>query len=174
MLDVARDPRWGRSAEGPGEDGWLAARIAEHQRAEQVRLDAEREKIRKEEADRLQREQDAAKTPEAAASAPTEPVVVEQKIEATHGGRTASVLVRSSAIAPANVAPREVVKIKLGDINARIAPLSISADGLAQLGFKPINATGAAKLYDQAQFPAMCEALIEGLRGAAEQYPMAA
>src|ERR1700722_6050798 len=29
MLDVARDPRWGRSAEGPGEDGWLAARIAE-------------------------------------------------------------------------------------------------------------------------------------------------
>src|ERR1700686_36547 len=29
MLDVARDPRWGRSAEGPGEDPWLAARIAE-------------------------------------------------------------------------------------------------------------------------------------------------
>ena len=29
MLDVARDPRWGRSAEGPGEDSWLAARIAE-------------------------------------------------------------------------------------------------------------------------------------------------
>ncbi|MGC2028815.1 MAG: glycoside hydrolase family 3 N-terminal domain-containing protein, partial [Steroidobacteraceae bacterium] len=29
MLDVARDPRWGRSAEGPGEDPWLAVRIAE-------------------------------------------------------------------------------------------------------------------------------------------------
>jgi beta-glucosidase len=28
MLDVARDPRWGRSAEGPGEDPWLGARIA--------------------------------------------------------------------------------------------------------------------------------------------------
>ena len=28
MLDVSRDPRWGRSAEGPGEDPWLAARIA--------------------------------------------------------------------------------------------------------------------------------------------------
>jgi len=52
--------------------------------------------------------------------------------------------------APASTnAPREVVKIKLGDINARIAPLSISADGLAQLGFKPVNATGAAKLYDR-------------------------
>src|ERR1700722_7209365 len=29
MLDVSRDPRWGRIAEGPGEDPWLAARIAE-------------------------------------------------------------------------------------------------------------------------------------------------
>ena len=29
MLDVARDPRWGRIAEGPGEDPWLAARFAE-------------------------------------------------------------------------------------------------------------------------------------------------
>jgi beta-glucosidase len=28
MLDVSRDPRWGRSAEGPGEDGWLGGRIA--------------------------------------------------------------------------------------------------------------------------------------------------
>jgi beta-glucosidase len=28
MLDVSRDPRWGRSAEGPGEDPWLGTRIA--------------------------------------------------------------------------------------------------------------------------------------------------
>jgi beta-glucosidase len=28
MLDIARDPRWGRSAEGPGEDSWLGAQIA--------------------------------------------------------------------------------------------------------------------------------------------------
>ncbi len=27
MLDVSRDPRWGRTAEGPGEDPWLNARI---------------------------------------------------------------------------------------------------------------------------------------------------
>lgn len=69
---------------------------------------------------------------------------------------------------------REVAKIKLGDINARIAPLSISADGLALLGFKPINATGAAKLYDQAQFAAMCRAMIDGLQDAANSYPLAA
>lgn len=28
MLDVSRDPRWGRTAEGPGEDAWLGAQIA--------------------------------------------------------------------------------------------------------------------------------------------------
>ena len=28
MLDVSRDPRWGRIVEGPGEDPWLAARFA--------------------------------------------------------------------------------------------------------------------------------------------------
>lgn len=29
MLDIARDPRWGRSAEGPGEDPYVGARLAE-------------------------------------------------------------------------------------------------------------------------------------------------
>src|SRR5580658_78276 len=29
MLDVARDPRWGRSAEGPGEDPYVGMRVAE-------------------------------------------------------------------------------------------------------------------------------------------------
>jgi beta-glucosidase len=29
MIDVTRDPRWGRIAEGPGEDPWVACRFAE-------------------------------------------------------------------------------------------------------------------------------------------------
>jgi beta-glucosidase len=29
MLDISRDPRWGRTAEGPGEDAWLAVKIAQ-------------------------------------------------------------------------------------------------------------------------------------------------
>src|SRR6185312_15855577 len=28
MLDISRDPRWGRGVEGPGEDPWLATVIA--------------------------------------------------------------------------------------------------------------------------------------------------
>src|SRR5579872_2353860 len=29
MLDVSRDPRWGRTAEGPGEDPWVGTRLAQ-------------------------------------------------------------------------------------------------------------------------------------------------
>lgn len=153
----------------------MAARISQHQQAEQDRLDAEREKIRKEEEERAQKaaaaEQAAQAAQTAAAQQQTEPVAAAPAATAAPV-RTAPTAV-ASAPAP-NAAPREVVKIKLGDINARIAPLSISADGLALLGFKPINATGAAKLYDQAQFPDMCRAMIHGLQDAADQYPLAA
>ncbi len=31
MIDVSRDPRWGRSVEGPGEDPWVGARMADAQ-----------------------------------------------------------------------------------------------------------------------------------------------
>ncbi|WP_329845740.1 lambda-exonuclease family protein [Stenotrophomonas sepilia] len=159
----------------------VAARISEHQQAEQARLDAEREKIRKEEEERAQKvaadaaaataEQAAQAAQTAAAQQHAEPVATAPAATAVPV-RTAPTAV-ASAPAP-TAAPREVVKIKLGDINARIAPLSISADGLALLGFKPINATGAAKLYDQAQFPDMCRAMIDGLQDAANQYPLAA
>ncbi|MBH1591931.1 YqaJ viral recombinase family protein [Stenotrophomonas maltophilia] len=153
----------------------MAARISQHQQAEQDRLDAEREKIRKEEEERAQKaaaaEQAAQAAQTAAAQQQTDPVAAAPAATAVPV-RTAPTAV-TSAPAP-NAAPREVVKIKLGDINARIAPLSISADGLALLGFKPINATGAAKLYDQAQFPDMCRAMIHGLQDAADQYPLAA
>ncbi|HEL3778680.1 TPA: YqaJ viral recombinase family protein [Stenotrophomonas maltophilia] len=158
----------------------MDVRITQHKKAEQQRLDDEREKIRKEEEARAQKKvaDDAAAAAAEQAAQAAQPVAAEQQpgpvasAAAAAPVRTAPTAV-ASAPAPA-AAPREVVKIKLGDINARIAPLSISADGLALLGFKPINATGAAKLYDQAQFPAMCRAMIDGLQDAANSYPLAA
>ena len=171
----------------------VATRIAQHQQAEQKRLDDEREKIRQEEEEKVrqrvadeaaaqQRREDAERAAAAASAREPEPAPAPAPVEAAQTvqqpiaqvTRPVPTAVASSPAPASTSAPREVVKIKLGDINARIAPLSISADGLAQLGFKPVNATGAAKLYDQAQFPAMCEALIEGLRDAAQQYPKAA
>lgn len=56
--------------------------------------------------------------------------------------------------------------IKLGEINARIAPLSVNADGLASLGIVPVGNERAAKLYAEADFPAICEVLIGVLRAA--------
>lgn len=158
----------------------VAARISEHRQAEQERLDAEREKIRKEEEERAQKKaaDDAAATAAGQAAQAAQPAAAEQHAEPVVAAPAAAPVPTSPtamASVPALAAgPREVVKIKLGDINARIAPLSISADGLALLGFKPINASGAAKLYEQAQFPAMCRAMIDGLQDAANSYPLAA
>lgn len=163
----------------------MAARIAQHQQAEQARLDDEREKIRKEEEARAQKkaadDAAAAAAEQAAQPAQTAQTAAAHQqtgpVAAAAAAAAAPVRTAPAAVASASApttAPREVVKIKLGDINARIAPLSISADGLAMLGFKPVNATGAAKLYDQAQFPAMCRAMIDGLQDAANSYPLAA
>lgn len=49
--------------------------------------------------------------------------------------------------------------IKLGDINARLAPIQISADGLAQLGFTHVATDRAAKLYRAADFALICDAI---------------
>jgi len=150
----------------------VAARIAEHQKAEQKRLEDEREKIRKEEEEKARQ-----RIADEAAAVAKEPETAPVPVETAQPVQQPAQATRPVASRPApatSAAPREVVKIKLGDINARIAPLSISADGLAELGFKPVNTTGSAKLYDQAQFPAMCEALISALRDASEQYPLAA
>jgi predicted phage-related endonuclease len=50
--------------------------------------------------------------------------------------------------------------IKLGQINHRIAPLSITADGLAQLGFPHAATDKSAKLYLESTLPKICDALI--------------
>lgn len=57
-------------------------------------------------------------------------------------------------------------RVKLGEINAAIAPLSITADGLAQLGFRPVGNQGAAKLYDSTDFERIRTKLIDVIRHA--------
>lgn len=49
-------------------------------------------------------------------------------------------------------------RITLGEINKRIAPLSIDAAGLRSLAFEP-TVQGSAKTYDEGDFPQMVEAL---------------
>lgn len=49
--------------------------------------------------------------------------------------------------------------LRLGQINERIAPLAISADGLLSLGFAPAATEKAAKLYHEGDFPRICAAI---------------
>ena len=57
--------------------------------------------------------------------------------------------------------------MNLSAINARIAPLSISADGLAQLGFPHVQQIKASKLYRECDLPSICQAMARHLQTAA-------
>lgn len=65
-------------------------------------------------------------------------------------------------------------RMKLGEINARIAPIKIDAEGLAQLGFNPVGTERAAKFYNERDFPKICEAIIAIVSRAVSQQGMAA
>ena len=80
--------------------------------------------------------------------------------------------VATVAVAPAKVvsiarpAADDGKRLKLGDINARIAPLSITADGLASLGFSWVATDKASRLYRESDFGAICAALIYRIESA--------
>lgn len=121
----------------------IAARIAEHQQAETARQEAERERIRQEEAARIEREQ-------AQAQEQAQPVTVE-----------------APAAAPAmieNTPPGQ--SISLGQINEAITPFRISGDGLAELGFHPVAQKGSAKLYRASDWQAMQAAFVRSMQAA--------
>lgn len=136
----------------------VAARIAEHDQREAARLEQERERIRQEEVDRIERERKAAE----AKPAPAVETDTRMASAVEHGMSGVNFTPPPAAVVTAspprqNFAP--AARIKLGDIAAALAPLSITADGLASLGFKPVASRGAAKLYEGADFPAMCQKL---------------
>ncbi len=145
------------------------ARVAEHEQREAERLERERERIRAEEEERARKKAEDAAAEAAKAAAP--PPVAQSSMPPTDAkpcgpdaGETIPMRPAANgradglpSVGGATIAPG--VRLKLGDINAALAPLSISAEGLTTLGFKPVASRGAAKLYDGADFPAMCREL---------------
>ncbi len=130
----------------------VAARIAEHQQAEQARLDAEREKIR---------EQEQTKAQEAAAA--TQAAQVQQVLVAEAAPAQAEAVTAASAPST-SATQRQNVRIKLGQVVDLIAPLKIDAEGLRQLGFEPVATERGSKLYDADQVDAMRAAMIRSLQ----------
>jgi hypothetical protein len=67
-------------------------------------------------------------------------------------------------VAPAT--PSGAPTLRLGQINERLAPIALSADGLASLGFAHAATDKAAKLYHEAIFPQICAALVRHIEAA--------
>lgn len=65
----------------------------------------------------------------------------------------------AKAALAANELTRPGATLKLGQINERIAPLTITGEGLERLGFKPVGTDKSAKLYAASQLPDMCRAM---------------
>ncbi len=142
----------------------VANRISAHEQAEKLRLEAERERIRAEEVARLQREADAKAAREAA-----EVVRLQHEAEAKIA---ADVTAPVATPAPAPVAAHVCAaittdsgaRLTLGQINERIAPLSITAAGLDELGFNCAEQSKYARLYRESDFSAICTAIVRHIQ----------
>lgn len=127
----------------------VKSRISDHEQKEKVRIEAEVKRKLDE-----QRQQEA-KTNESPAPAAVAPASAPTMV--------ATAPAPQKSIDEEFAMPDTGARIKLGDINARIAPLSISAEGLAAMGFQPVGTERAAKLYSESDFPRICTALIAHL-----------
>jgi putative phage-type endonuclease len=133
----------------------VKSRIAEHQAAEAKRLEFERERIRAEEAARLEREQQAAANNAALIERGRELV---NDIIAAECIAAAAPAVRTIHPAAA-VLRNEAPTLKLGEINARLG-LTVSAAFLAELGFEALMDKRAC-LYRESEWMEICDAISE-------------
>lgn len=147
----------------------VTARISEHRAAEERRLEAERARIRAEEqerADRETRERAAAEQrqrEEQEAGERAEQQRQQQAVSAPQAAPAAAVPPAAANVVPMPTrapAATSAPSVRLGQINQRLAPLAVDAACLAALGFPHSATEGAAKLWHEHQFPAICEALI--------------
>lgn len=139
----------------PAEDfaNLMAARIKAHQDAEAARKAREAEAAAK-----------AAQVMEkaAAAAAPQAQAAINDALITGTG------VVRMSTESVERIDPETVrdtgTTIKLGDINARLAPIQLTAAGLEQIGFKPVATEKGAKLYPAHVFPDICREIIKHIQ----------
>lgn len=156
----------------------LAAIIATRKAAEQQRLEAERERIRQEEAARADREAraklaaeqraaqaeiaQAAQTGTLAApvAADLGTLVQEKHAEAVAGLDAQQVIgTAQRAAAGTPVARTSVPTLRIGTIKERLQHMSVTAEDLRALGFEPAGRERAATLYHEDDFPEICEAI---------------
>lgn len=69
-------------------------------------------------------------------------------------------------LASARATPNSAPTLRLGQINERLAPIALTAEGLATLGFKHAATDKAAKLYHESDFDLICAALTRHIEAA--------
>lgn len=129
----------------------IRQRIADHEAAQAEKLEAERTRIRAEEEAKARLEAAQVAQKEAAKPAQAAPVVSDP-------------LPAAQVVTPIIQADTGA-RITLGQINTRLAPISINREGLSSLGFEPVGKDRAAILYREADFPAICEAIVLHIQG---------
>ena len=133
-----------------------AAAEAEQRRAAQALAD-ERAAFDRQQAEALEVERQRAKDAQGAEDARRRALWLEEQ------AKTAPAPI---PMQPAPAAADEPATLKLGDINARLAPISLSAAGLAELGIAHGATNKAAKLYRESDWPLICAALIRHIEQA--------
>lgn len=69
-------------------------------------------------------------------------------------------------VAPAVSSHKGAPTLRLGQINERLAPIALTAEGLATLGFRHAATDKAAKLYHESDFEPICAALVNHIQTA--------
>ena len=148
----------------------ISSRVTEFERQEAARLEAERARIQAEERAKAEREA-AAKAEEEAKR-----IRAEERARAEAEANKASEAIQAQPERPA-IAPAARVEpaaspidtgatVTLGQINARLAPISLSKDGIASLGVEPCGRERAAVLYRESDFTRICSDLIATIESA--------
>jgi predicted phage-related endonuclease len=163
----------------------IKTRIADHQAAEEKRREEDRARIQAEEQKKAEarvREQAAQEAAEAAVKAAQEaaaakaaeqpaPVVTQAAPEPVFERPSIAV---SRPVPAAHTDPVGAPTLRLGQINERLAPIALSAEGLASLGFTHAATDKAAKLYHESSFPLICAALVLHIEAASSGQKKAA
>ena len=159
----------------------LAAIIATRKAAEQQHLEAERERIRQEEAARADREARAKLEAEQQAVLIVEPKSTMAEECARPAENAANVpLIRGEVgvvnaglrivSTPAPSARTGAPTLRIGTIKERLQHMSVTAEDLRALGFEPAGRERAAPLYHDDDFPAICEAIAAQALAAKAQF----
>lgn len=142
----------------------VAARIAEHTAREAAKLEAERQRIRAEEQAKAERA--AREELQRERAAEDARIAAEAKAQEKPLPPVTMTVVQPQASDPPVATSNRT--IKLGDVNAALAPLSITAEGLASIGFQSCGQDRAAKLYRADDLQLILRRLSDRLHAAAE------